>query len=156
MKDKYLRKLNIELVDGEYENVIQEQLRSPDQIHAIFNKLKDKAEETALCLYLWDDLQPSVYSVLSVGSQDSASIDTKTLFGLAFTLRARYFILVHNHPKGGAHPSDEDKRTIKELQQRASLVDVDMLDFIIIADDGYWSHFEEAAGGEYALGSVSL
>jgi len=34
-------------------------------------------------------------------------------------------------------------------------MEMSFLDFIIVADDKYWSMFEEADGGEYTLGSIS-
>ena len=150
MKDKYVRKLDIQLVDGEFENVIDEQLRSPEQVYEIFGKIKDSAQETVLALYLRDDLTHTVYTVMGVGGQESSLVDTDLLFGLAFTLRARYFILVHNHPKGKAAPSEGDAATMAAINQMAYSNNKPMLDFIIVADDGYWSMFEEAEGKEYA------
>ena len=156
MPDKYLRKLNIELVDGEYENPIKEQLRDPAQVFTIFEKLKDKAQETLLALYLWEDMKPSVYSVLSVGTESETAINHKDIFGQMFTLKAKYFILIHSHPKGDPQPSDADKLAMRQLMEQAKIMDANLLDFIIVGADSYWSMFEEADGGEYALGSTQV
>ena len=156
MKDKYIRKLHIELVDSEFENLIEEQLRSSEQVEDIFRRLKDYAQETVLAIYLFEDLKPSVYAVMCVGTQEASLVDTDLLFGLAFTLRAKYFILVHNHPKGKAAPSADDTATMARLNGMAYTNNKPMLDFIIVADDGYWSMFEENEGGEYTLAGSKI
>ena len=155
MQDRYLRKLDIRLVDGEFENPIKEQVRAPKQVYEIFQTLKDRAQETLLGLYLWDDLTPSVYSVLSLGSESSTSISHRDIFGQMFALKATYFILIHNHPKGDPHPSEADKQALEALIEKAKIMDAQLLDFIIVGADSYWSFFEEKSGGEYGLGVIN-
>ena len=156
MHDKYLRKLNVELVDGEFENPIKEQIRDPRHVFEIFNSIKDSAQETLLAIYLWGDLRAAIYDVLTIGTESATLIDTRELFGRAYVLRADYFILVHNHPSGDPTPSPADQEIITDLRRKAPDLGVSFLDFIIVGADSYWSIFEEQDGGEYALGSIAL
>jgi hypothetical protein len=51
---RYLRKLKIELVKGEYKNPIKGQVREPKQVYEVFKAIKDKAQETVIGVYLSD------------------------------------------------------------------------------------------------------
>lgn len=160
---KYLKKLDIKLVKGEYQNKIKGQVRSPEQIYDVFESIKDKAQETLIVLYLDKNLEVKVYSILSTGSKNETTIDFDDVYGYGFLMKAKYFILIHNHPSGEAKPSDDDKEIIKTLQDYLEIKRVKLkpLDFIIVGDmeidkknKKYWSMFEEMDGGEYSLGAI--
>jgi len=156
----YLKKLDIKLVKGEYKSPIKGKLRFPDQIYKVFESLKDKAQETLLAVYLDKDLDIRVYEVLSTGTSSSGIFSPTDIFGHMFVVKAKSFILIHNHPNGDPTPSDSDRNIIKELIKQAEIMSVDMLDFIIVGDmdmntkkKKYWSLFqEESDEAEYALG----
>lgn len=155
MRDKYLRKLHIELVDGEFNNPIQEQVRAPDQVFKVFQAIKDTAQETLIGLYLSADLEPILYDVLSIGGSSEALILPDEIFGRAFISRATCIILIHNHPSGDPTPSPSDQEAIQMLTNAARTVRKSLLDFIIVGKESYWSMFEEAEGGEYGLGTIA-
>jgi DNA repair protein RadC len=151
---KYLRKLDIQLVKGEYRNPVKGQVRAPEQIYEVFKAIKDKAQETLIGVYLNADLEVNTYDTLSIGTQSTTLIDASEIFGRAFVFRSKYFILIHNHPSGIAVPSPDDKEVIKQLAEKSKVMEIHFLDFIIVGDNQYWSMFEEEAGGEYGLGAI--
>ena len=158
---KYIKKLDIKLVKGEYKNPIKGKVKDPKQIYDVFKSIKDKAQETLLGVYLDKDLEISVYDILSTGAENGTTIAPSEIFGHVFGIKAKSFILVHNHPKGDPNPSDEDRAVIDELKKQSKIMRLDFLDFLIIGDmdmndekRNYWSMFEEADGGDYSLGSV--
>lgn len=85
---KYLRKLNIELVKGEYKNPVKGQVREPKQVYEVFKAIKDKAQETLIGVYLSADLEVNTYDTLSIGTQSETLIDAPEIFGRAFVLRS--------------------------------------------------------------------
>lgn len=151
---KYLRKLNIELVKGEYKNPVKGQVRDPEQVYKVFSAIKDKAQETLIGVYLTADLEVNTYDTLSVGTQSATSIHAPEIFGRAFVLRSKYIILIHNHPSGDSSPSPNDKKAMQMLIQQSRIMEVSFLDFIIVGEDKYWSMFETADGGDYSLGAL--
>jgi DNA repair protein RadC len=151
---KYLRKLNIELVKGDYKNPVKGQVRDPKQVYEVFKAIKDKAQETLIGVYLNTDLEVNTYDTLSIGTQSATLIDAPEIFVRAFAFRSKYFILIHNHPSGSAEPSPDDNEVMKELVQQAKVMRLHFLDFIIVADDKYWSMFEKLDGGDYTLGAI--
>jgi len=150
---KYLRKLKIQLVKGRYKNPIKGQVTRPEQIYEVFRAIKDQAQETLIGVYLTNSLEVILYDVLSVGGEGATSLSVMDVFGRAFISRARYIVLIHNHPKGDPKPSPEDKDAMRNLMGQAKTLEVGFLDFIIVGDGKYWSMFEEIDGGEYEMGS---
>ena len=151
---KYLRKLDIQLVKGEYQNPVKGQVRAPEQVYVVFKAIKDKAQETLIGVYLNNELEVNAYDTLSVGSSTETGVSSDEIFNRAVITRSRYIILIHNHPSGKAAPSPEDKEAITSLQEGAKWLKKVLLDFIIVGDNEYWSMFEEEDGGEYSLGAV--
>jgi DNA repair protein RadC len=151
---RYLRRLNVELVKGDFANPVKGQVRDPGQVYEVFQSIKDKAQETLLGVYLSDKLEVKGYDVLSVGSQNSTLLAPPEIFSRAFVLMAREFILIHNHPKGDPTPSPGDRKLITLLREQAEVMNLSFLDFIIVGDDRYWSMFAEAEDGEYELGAI--
>jgi len=76
MPKKYLKKLDIKLVKGEYQNPIKGKLRSPEQIYKVFKSLKDKAHETLIGVYLDKNLEIRVYDILSTGDEKVSIIES--------------------------------------------------------------------------------
>lgn len=159
-ENKYLKQLKIELVKSEYQNLVKGQLRDPKQLYNIFKNLKDKAQESLIVVYLNSDLEMLVYNVLSTGSRSETVVDFNDVYGYGFMLKAKYYILIHNHPSGDPTPTNDDKNVIQKFKGYAE-VDLKPLDFIIVGDKemnenkkAYWSMFEEMDGGEYSLGNV--
>jgi DNA repair protein RadC len=157
---KYLKKLDIKLIKGEYQNKIKGQVHNPEQVFDVFHSLKDKAQETLIAVYLNNDLEVLTYNILSTGSKSETTMDFNEVYGYGFVMKAKYFILIHNHPKGDPSPSREDKDIIRKFEDY-SKIELKPLDFIIVGDmemnkkkKKYWSMFEEMEGGDYSLGGV--
>ncbi|MGB5966086.1 MAG: JAB domain-containing protein, partial [Sulfurimonadaceae bacterium] len=52
-------------------------------------------------------------------------------------------IVAHNHPSGQLEPSIEDRRVTKRLKEVGKLVGIELLDHVILTDNGYYSFSEE-------------
>ena len=151
-----MKEISWQLVDGEHTNPLHETVRLPEQVAAVFQSLKDHASETCLAVYLKEDLT-GTYDVHSTGTPAMTTLSINDLFGRAYVTRARYIVLVHNHPKGDPTPSPQDRAILAEIKRYADpLPTVTLLDFIIIGEGKYWSWFEEEDGGEYSVGAVAL
>jgi DNA repair protein RadC len=151
---KYLKKLKIEFVKGEFKNPIKCQVREPGQIYQVFKDVKDWTKETLIGVFLNDKLELNSYEIITIGGESVTLILPDEIFRSAILTNSRNFILIHNHPSGKAEPSEDDKEVIKVLMQQAKVMKRSFLDFIIVGDDKYWSMFEEMEGGEYGLGAV--
>jgi DNA repair protein RadC len=48
-------------------------------------------------------------------------------------------VVVHNHPSGDPSPSADDLRITRELADAGRLLDIDLLDHVIVAAEGWVS-----------------
>lgn len=55
---------------------------------------------------------------------------------------ATAIVIAHNHPKGIAHPSLEDKQLTIEIENACALLEIRLLDHVIIASEQNFSFAE--------------
>lgn len=48
-------------------------------------------------------------------------------------------IVAHNHPSGNLNPSESDTIITQKIKEAGNLLDVQLLDHLIIANDDYYS-----------------
>jgi DNA repair protein RadC len=107
-----------------------------DKFHALDH-------EEVWVLYLTARMHPIGSEMISKGTLTATSIDCRTVLRQALLHNAAALILMHNHPSGDPSPSPNDIRFTKQLRQACSLMDVQLLDHIITADEGFYSFSEE-------------
>ncbi|SFI92348.1 RadC family protein [Myroides guanonis] len=80
---------------------------------------------------------------LSMGGITGTIVDIRILFKIALEYESVGIILCHNHPSGKLKASDEDKSLTKNVQSAAEILDINLLDHVIITDQGFLSFAEE-------------
>lgn len=75
----------------------------------------------------------------SIGSSDKINIGIKEVFSQPIKQMANSIILAHNHPSGSLVPSKEDIKFTKSILEYSKIFDIELLDHIIIANNGYIS-----------------
>jgi DNA repair protein RadC len=73
------------------------------------------------------------------GNVSSSLVRIGELFRDAIRLSATGVILVHNHPSGDSTPSPDDLRLTAEALAAGRLLDIQLLDHLIVAGDGFVS-----------------
>ena len=73
------------------------------------------------------------------GTVCSANVPMRRLVQEALTANASGIVLAHNHPSGMAVPSKEDVELTLRIRDSLSILDLQLLDHIIIADDDFIS-----------------
>lgn len=82
-------------------------------------------------------------ALLSVGTADASLMHPRDVFREAALAGAASVVLFHNHPSGDPRPSDADARLTDRLVAAGTLMGVELLDHVILADTRYYS-FREA------------
>ena len=80
---------------------------------------------------------------VSQGGISGTIIDNRLILKRALELSASSIIAIHNHPSGNREPSEADKRITTKLKESASIMDIQLLDHVIIAEGGYYSFADE-------------
>lgn len=76
---------------------------------------------------------------ISAGGVSGTVADPKMIFKSALEHLASAIILVHNHPSGNLNPSEADLRMTERLSQGGKILDIQVLDHIIFANQGVYS-----------------
>ncbi|MFQ5887388.1 MAG: JAB domain-containing protein, partial [Candidatus Hydrothermarchaeales archaeon] len=70
-------------------------------------------------------------------------VHPREVFRSAIVCAAASIILIHNHPSGDPAPSTEDMEIAERLIEASKIMGIEILDFIIIGRDAYFSFKRE-------------
>ena len=74
--------------------------------------------------------------LVSLGILDSCLVHPREVFRLAIMKAVDSIIIGHNHPSGDAKPSDEDWNIYYRMERAGSILGIEVLDSVIIANRG--------------------
>jgi len=77
--------------------------------------------------------------LISVGSLDTSIVHMREVFKGAFLNNAHSITVAHTHPSQDLRPSGADRQITKQLLLAGCLLGVELVDHLILADDGYFS-----------------
>jgi DNA repair protein RadC len=80
---------------------------------------------------------------VSKGGVSGTVVDAKMIFKPAVENLASSVILCHNHPSGNRTPSQEDIALTRKIKEAGRVLDINVHDHIIIANDTYYSFADE-------------
>ena len=80
--------------------------------------------------------------IVSTGTLDTSLVHPREVFRMAAMHRAAAIVIFHNHPSGDPTPSVDDVALTERLQQAGSLMGIEVLDHVILADTRYFSFKE--------------
>ena len=80
---------------------------------------------------------------ISIGKTDATLVDIKIIAKLALNYLASTIVVSHNHPSGNLTPSAADNQLTERIKGALNLLDIQLLDHIIIANDNYFSCADE-------------
>ena len=98
--------------------------------------LEDLDREQVMLLCLNTKNEPTHISTISTGSLTSSIVHPREVFKTAIIANANQIMIFHNHPSGDPTPSNEDLAITKRLQEAGDLMGIELLDHIIIGDQG--------------------
>jgi DNA repair protein RadC len=101
--------------------------------------LQHESRESFIVVYLNKANRVLATEVVSTGGVTGTIADPKIIFKRALELQASHLILSHNHPSGNLRPSEADRKLTDKIKQAARLIDMEVIDHIIVSDQGYYS-----------------
>ncbi|WP_396209051.1 DNA repair protein RadC [Flavobacterium sp.] len=90
-------------------------------------------------LYLNNSNKVIYKAQLSKGGITGTVVDLRLLFKMALEQNATAVLLIHNHPSGKLMASDADIQITKKIKQAGQTLEIQVLDHIIITENGYLS-----------------
>ena len=112
----------------------------------VYDELKEyhnKKQEYFLCLYLDGANHLIQTKVITLGILNQSLVHPREVFSYAIEKRCASIIVSHNHPSGVLEASIEDINVTKRLKESSKILGIELLDHLIITNDGYFSFKEE-------------
>lgn len=81
--------------------------------------------------------------LISKGGLTGTVADPKIIFNIALQHSAVSIVMAHNHPSGNLKPSQLDIDLTKKIANAGKLLDINVLDHIIVTNDGFYSFADE-------------
>lgn len=105
---------------------------------------QDLATEEAWILLLNHNFKLITDAIrLSQGGLTETAVDVRLIVKHAILNNATVVVLIHNHPSGNTHPSGNDNRITRDVNEALKLMRLHFADHIIITDGNYYSYREE-------------
>lgn len=124
--------------------VVRDIIRSSRDVYdVLFPLLADLPHEELWALFLNRSQRIIDKQKLSQGGIAETSFDMKLLLKHAINALASGIILCHNHPSGNLRPSHADDQMTRRVAQAVKLMDMQLLDHVIIAENRYYSYSDE-------------
>jgi DNA repair protein RadC len=105
--------------------------------------LRGKQKEYFVALYLNARKQLIHKETVSIGTLTETLVHPREVFEPAIRHFASAVILAHNHPSKNMEVSDADIKLTEKLIQSGAILDIEVLDHVIITDDGHISFKEK-------------
>lgn len=130
----------------ESEVIAREKIKSSkDAFHIFRSTMGDKPYEEFWILLLNRANKILRKSPVSEGGISGTVVDPKKIFKIAIDNHATGIILGHNHPSGLLTPSEADLKITKNLVASGKLLEINVLDHLIVGENGYYSFADEGA-----------
>ena len=80
---------------------------------------------------------------ISTGGIAGTFVDIRTLYREALLRHATQLAVVHNHPSGNNHPSQEDRTLTARIAKAGETMNIRLIDHVIICESSYYSFADE-------------
>ena len=87
--------------------------------------------------------EPLAWHVVSRGCLDATLVHPREVIKAACLANAAAVVVAHNHPSGDPDPSPDDVLLTRRLQQALTLVGIELLDSIVVGDEGRYASLRE-------------
>src|SRR6188768_1330074 len=105
--------------------------------------LADYDHEVFVVLFLNRANKINHFEVISSGGMSGTVADPRMIMRRALEEKAVSLILCHNHPSGNLKPSVADRELTLKIREAARFFDINVLDHIIVSQEGFFSFADE-------------
>ena len=114
-------------------------VRSPADLAALFNDLRDEPQERFVCVTLNAAHEVIARHELTRGLVNQSLVHPREAFRHAIADNAVAVAFAHNHPGGSSEPSAQDVRTTARLVEAGELLGIRVLDHVVVSRRGWRS-----------------
>ena len=115
------------------------ELSRPEDVVPLLHDWRSARREHFVGFYLNARNQLLVRELVSVGSLSASIVHPREVFAPAIARGAAGVIVAHNHPSGDPEPSPEDVAVTRRLADAGTLLGIELLDHVVVAERGFVS-----------------
>ncbi|HUZ57330.1 MAG TPA: JAB domain-containing protein [Hanamia sp.] len=123
--------------------IISSSSQAYELIKTLWEKEKINLQEQIAALFFNQSKNIIGWKVLSTGNMTKCIVDLKLLVSLALHCMCTHVMIVHNHPSGNLKVSQPDESITLTIKDALKLIDVQLIDHLIIVENGYLSFNDE-------------
>jgi DNA repair protein RadC len=112
------------------------ELSRPEDVIPLLHEWRTARREHFVGFYLNARNQLLARTLVSVGSLSASIVHPREVFEPAIVRGAAGVIVAHNHPSGDPEPSPEDIAVTRRLADAGTLLGIELLDHVIVAERG--------------------
>jgi DNA repair protein RadC len=101
--------------------------------------IQEASKEIMVAFYLDTKHRVIAREIISVGILNASLIHPREVYRSAIFCNAQSVVIAHNHPSGNSEPSGADKEVTILLCKAGEILGIELVDHVIIGDDGYTS-----------------
>lgn len=116
---------------------------SQDAFEILQAHLADLPTEEFWAIFINHQNKVLYKSCLFRGGISSSVADVRIIFKTALEHFSTRIIVAHNHPAGSLNPSREDIAITQKIKESGKLLDIELLDHLIIAQNKFYSFKDE-------------
>jgi DNA repair protein RadC len=121
----------------------RDRIRYPQDVLPYVRKYRNKEQEYFVSLILDGERKVIKVHEVSKGLVNRTMVHPREVFREAIRENAVAVLLVHNHPSGNLEYSKEDSDVKGRLKEAGQLIGIEVIDFMIVTDGGYYSFLEK-------------
>ena len=118
-------------------------ITSANDVYKELKEYHNKKQEYFLALYLDGANHLIQTKIITIGILNQSLVHPREVFSYAIEKRCASIIVAHNHPSGILEASNEDINVTKRLKESGKILGIELLDHLIITNDGFVSLKEE-------------
>lgn len=120
-----------------------ESVNTPEKaVKLLADAVRDYDREVVCVINFNSAMQPINMNICSMGAIDRAIVCPREVLKSSILSNASSCMLLHLHPSGDCHPSEQDVYITDRMQEVYKLMDIKLLDHIIIGGDSFYSFAE--------------
>ena len=105
--------------------------------------LTDNSREHCVALYLSSANKVVCFSLISIGTANSAPLTPREVFQRAILVGSIHVILSHTHPSGCVTPSETDYIITEQMRAAGEIIGISVVDHVIVSDANFYSMRED-------------
>ena len=119
-------------------------IRSSADIYELFHPLLCDLATEEFWVLLMNHAAKVIDKVrISRGGIDQTTADVRSILREALLQRATQIALIHNHPSGNPHPSNDDRQLTELVRKAAQTMNIHLTDHVIVTDGSHYSFNDE-------------